>query len=153
MQKVTDWLSTIDKSRLALGGIAMAVVLFVAVNIVSNALFKDARIDLTEDGLFTIAEGTDKVLAEIDEPIDLRFYYSDQLDVFGPTFKNHARRVDELLDAYERRSDGKLRITRYNPEPFSSGRGLGRCGRAPGRALDLDRRACLFRACGLQFHG
>ena len=119
MQKITDWLSTIDTSRLALGGIAMAVILFVTVNIVSNTVFKDARIDLTEDGLFTIAEGTDKVLAEIDEPIDLRFYYSDQLDVFGPTFKNHARRVDELLDAYERRSDGKLRITRYNPQPFS----------------------------------
>ena len=119
MQKLTDWFASIDQSRLALGGIAMAAVLFVAVNIVSNAVFKDARIDLTEDGLFTIAEGTDTVLAEIDEPIDLRFYYSEQLDVFGPTFKNHARRVEELLDAYARRSDGKVRITRYNPEPFS----------------------------------
>jgi ABC-type uncharacterized transport system involved in gliding motility auxiliary subunit len=73
----------------------------------------------TEDGLFTLAEGTKEVLASIDEPIDLRFYYSRHLDELGPYFAMHANRVDELLAAYQRLSNGKVRVERLDPQPFS----------------------------------
>jgi len=59
------------------------------------------------------------VLGAIDEPVDLRLYYSQQLDELGPYFAGHARRVEELLEEYQRLSGGKLRIERLDPEPFS----------------------------------
>ena len=112
-------LRRIDRGRLGLIGIGLAIVLFVSLNLLSGYLFTSSRLDLTEDRLFTLSEGTKQVLGAIDEPVDLRLYYSQQLDELGPYFAGHARRVEELLEEYQRLSGGKLRIERLDPEPFS----------------------------------
>lgn len=113
-------LSTTDQGRLGALGIGLAVVLFLAVNIVAGARLTQTRLDLTQDRLFTVSEGTREVLAAIDEPIDLRFYYASQLDQIGPYFSSYARQVEELLEEYQRLSGGKLRLERLDPEPFSA---------------------------------
>jgi len=113
------WVHNADRVTLTKLGIGLAAISFVAVNVFSNAVFTDARLDLTEDGLYTVTDGTKQVLAAIDEPIDVRFYYSRKLDELGPYFANHAQRVDELMADYERRSNGMLRVTRFDPEPYS----------------------------------
>jgi len=107
------------RGRLTLLAIGLAIVLFFAVNLLAGGLLKASRLDLTEDKLFTLADGTKEVLASIEEPIDLRFYYSRHLDQLGPYFAMHANRVDELLAEYERLSNGKVRVERLDPEPFS----------------------------------
>jgi ABC-type uncharacterized transport system involved in gliding motility auxiliary subunit len=107
------------RGRLTLLAIGLAIILFLAINLLAGGLLKASRLDLTEDGLFTLAEGTKEVLASIDEPIDLRFYYSRSLDELGPYFAMHANRVDELLAAYQRLSGGKVRVERLDPQPFS----------------------------------
>jgi ABC-type uncharacterized transport system involved in gliding motility auxiliary subunit len=112
-------LKRIDRSRLGLIGIGLAIVLFVSLNLLSGFLFTSSRLDLTDDRLFTLSDGTRQVLGAIEEPVDLRLYYSEQLDELGPYFAGHARRVEELLEQYGRLSDGKVRIERLDPEPFS----------------------------------
>ncbi len=109
----------LDRKRLGLIGIGLAVVLFLAVNLLADAWLTRSRLDLTEDRLFTLSEGTKEVLRDIDEPVDLRLYYTRQLDELGPYFSSHARRVDELLAAYQRLSGGKVRVERLDPAPFS----------------------------------
>jgi gliding motility-associatede transport system auxiliary component len=108
-----------SRGRLTLLGIGLAIVLFLAINVIAGGLLKASRLDLTEDGLFTLADGTKEVLASIDEPIDLRFYYSKRLDELGPYFATYAKRVDELLGEYQHLSGGKIRIERLDPQPFS----------------------------------
>ena len=54
------------------GAIVLAVVLFFAVNILSNLTLGSARIDLTADRLFTLSSGTRALLSRIDEPVTLR---------------------------------------------------------------------------------
>ena len=51
-------LKALDRNRLGIIGIALAIVLFLAVNILSGVLFTSARLDLTEDRLFTLSDGT-----------------------------------------------------------------------------------------------
>src|SRR5918994_147600 len=109
----------LDRKRLGLIGIGLAVVLFLAVNLLADAWLTRSRLDLTEDRLFTLSEGTKEVLRDIDEPVDLRLYYTRQLDALGPYFSSHARRVEELLAAYQRLSGGKVRVERLDPAPFS----------------------------------
>jgi gliding motility-associatede transport system auxiliary component len=109
----------IDRRRLGFAGIGLAVVLFLAVNLLGGAYLTSTRLDLTQDHLFTLSNGTKEVLASIDEPIDLRLYYTKQLDELGPYFSGHAQRVEELLATYRRLSHGKLRIERLDPAPFS----------------------------------
>ena len=94
---MADQPKMLDRNRLGALGIALAVVLFFAVNILAGALLKSTRLDLTADQLFTLSGGTKQVLANIEEPVDLRLYYSGRLDELGPYFSAHAQRVEELL--------------------------------------------------------
>jgi gliding motility-associatede transport system auxiliary component len=107
------------RGRLTLLAIGLAIALFLAINVLAGALLKASRLDLTEDRLFTLAAGTKEVLRSIDEPIDLRFYYSERLDELGPYFASYANRVDELLAEYQRLANGRIRVERLDPQPFS----------------------------------
>lgn len=108
-----------DRNALALGTVVLAIISFLAINTLSQTLLTGTRIDLTEDRLYTLSDGTREVLASIDEPIDIRFYYSRRFDEIGPQIARHAQRVDELLQEYVRLSDGKVRVSRFDPAPFS----------------------------------
>ena len=111
--------STADRRLLAVGVVIAALVVFVCVNILTGAWLKSARLDLTQDRLYTLSSGTDQVLAAIDEPITLRLYRSAAINELGPYFANHARRVEEMLDEYERRADGMLRVQVFDPQAYS----------------------------------
>jgi len=100
-------------------GLAMAVVLFFAVNVLSNVALQSARFDLTDQHLYTLTEGTRNILQNIDEPITLRFYLSKKLATGLPGINNYANRVLELLQEYEQAADGNLNLHIIDPEPFS----------------------------------
>ena len=99
--------------------IVAALVLFVGVNLLSGAGLRDARLDLTENRLFTLSDGTKSVLAEIDEPIRLRLYYSERLGEEIPAWGVYSERVRDLLDQYAALADGRLGLEIIDPEPFS----------------------------------
>ena len=112
-------LNAIDRRKLSVAGIVVAVVLFVAMNVFASLVLQRARLDLTEGGLYTLSEGTRRVLDAIDEPITLRFYFSRSLSDEIPAFGNYAKRIRELLEHYSSLSGGMLRLKPYNPEPYS----------------------------------
>jgi ABC-type uncharacterized transport system involved in gliding motility auxiliary subunit len=107
-------------SRRAVAGAALVCIalMLVSVNIVAARFFA-WRLDLTDEHLYTLSRGTLTTLAKIDEPITLRFYFSDRLGDEVPSYGVYARRVRELLDQYVAAAHGKLRLEVYNPVPFS----------------------------------
>jgi len=108
-----------DRSRLALGGLALAALMFLAVNMFSNATFRALQLDMTEGRLFTLSDGTRKVLSKIDEPIRMRLFFSSNLGKQSPAHTTYFKRVKELLGQYANISNGKLILDLYNPEPYS----------------------------------
>ena len=64
--------------RLTGSSLLLVAVAFIAAIIVSNQLFKGWRLDLTENNLYTLSDGTKRILKNIDEPINLYFYFSDK---------------------------------------------------------------------------
>ena len=50
-----------SKNMLTGAGLGLAVLLFFAVNVFSNVALKSVRIDLTEQQLYTLSEGTKKI--------------------------------------------------------------------------------------------
>ncbi len=100
-------------------GIVLAAVLFVAVNVLAGSLFQGTRLDLTADRLFTLSQGTRAILAKIDEPIVLRFYYSERLGREIPSYGVYAQRVREMLEEYRDAARGKLRLETIDPPAFS----------------------------------
>ena len=108
-----------ERDIFAIGGLVLLAILFVALLTFSNRVFRGVSVDLTEERLFTLSAGTWMVLAEIDEPITFRFFFSDLLDEKIPTYGVHADRVRELLERYADLSGGLIEIESYDPEPFS----------------------------------
>ncbi|BBK40276.1 hypothetical protein STVA_02960 [Allostella vacuolata] len=97
--------------------LAAAAILFVAVNILASGWTQ--RLDLTEQRLYTLSPGSRSVLRQIEEPITVRFYYSDRLGREVPAYATYATRVRELLDEYSALSGGKIRVEQLNPLSFS----------------------------------
>jgi ABC-type uncharacterized transport system involved in gliding motility auxiliary subunit len=101
------------------GALAVLAVLLVAVLLVSNALFRGARLDLTQNHLYSLSQGTKNILAGIDEPIHLYLFFSDKGTQNLPQLRTYAQRVREMLGEMAARSGGKIHLDVIDPLPFS----------------------------------
>ena len=110
---------TVDRRQLAVAGIVLAVVLFVALNIFGNLSLRSLRLDLTEHHQFTLSKGTEQLLAGVKEPITLRLYVSRALRDSNPFLGSYADRVHDLLRTYAEESGGRIVVEYIDPEQFS----------------------------------
>ncbi|MDJ0927858.1 MAG: Gldg family protein [Gammaproteobacteria bacterium] len=109
------------ESRITIGrvGLLMLAALFIVAVIVANLLLRGVRLDLTENRLYTLSDGTYSILEKIPEPINLYFFFSDKATGNVPALRTYANRVRELLQEFEQHAGGKLNIIRIDPLPFS----------------------------------
>ena len=108
-----------NRSVMSIAGLLLALVLFVSINVFSNNALQSARLDLTEDKLFTLSDGTLNVIGSIPEPIRLKLYFSKTLAKQVPTIDRYGRRVREMLEEFVNASNGRLRLEVVDPEPFT----------------------------------
>ncbi len=97
----------------------MAFALFVAFNTLSRPLFRSARLDLTQEQLYTLSKGSRNILADLPEPVTLRFFFSKKLAKDLTPLLAFAQRVQELVEEYVAHSGGKLKLEVLDPEPYS----------------------------------
>lgn len=109
---------TAERRTLAYGALALAAVLFLSVIVLSESVVRNIRLDLTEESLFTLSDGTVKTLSSLDEPITLRLFATRKL-VETSGLAAYAARVQELLERYVSLSGGSIRLEVVDPEPFS----------------------------------
>lgn len=100
-------------------GLVIALVLFLGANIISNGTLTSSRLDVTQNRLYTLSDGTRGVLSKIDEPVTLRFYFSARQFAGVPQYLNYGKRVRDLLEEYAAEADGKIVLQVIEPEPFS----------------------------------
>jgi ABC-type uncharacterized transport system involved in gliding motility auxiliary subunit len=99
--------------------VALAV-LFLAVVMLSNVGLRGMRVDLTQNRLYTLSRGTQQVLAELKEPVNLYFYFSREAAAKqAPLLMPYATRVREFLEELAARSNGKIHLRIVDPQPFS----------------------------------
>ncbi|MEK8017572.1 MAG: GldG family protein, partial [Candidatus Parabeggiatoa sp.] len=108
-----------NQKMLTTTGLLIAIILFLAINIVSDVAFKSARLDLTENQLYTLSEGSKNILKALEEPITLRFFISQKVATRLPGISSYTVRVRELLEEYQRTAGDKLKLKLIDPEPFS----------------------------------
>ena len=111
--------TTKQRSALTGGTLAILAVLFVAAIVLTNTLFRGARLDLTENRLYTLTEGTRQVIAEIKEPVNHYLFFSDRATRDIPQLRNYATRVREMLEEVAAKSDGRIQLQVIDPLPFS----------------------------------
>ncbi|WP_439887831.1 GldG family protein [Pseudomonas sp. MBLB4123] len=100
-------------------GLVLIALAFLAFNLVSGLSLSGARLDLTEQKLYTLSAGTEQILGELEQPIELSFFYSDSIAKDLPALRTYAKRVEEMLKAYQRVAGDKLVLRIIDPAPFS----------------------------------
>lgn len=97
----------------------LSIAVFVLLSVLVISLLPPVRIDLTEDRLYSLSDGTRNIVSSLDKPIELIFFYSDQATRDVPQIRTYATRVQELLEEIVLASDGNLTLRLVDPEPFS----------------------------------
>jgi ABC-type uncharacterized transport system involved in gliding motility auxiliary subunit len=89
------------------------------VNIVSAQVGRNARIDLTQQHLYSLSQGTRSLLAGLKEPVRFRLFMSSGLTKQAPQLAAFAGRVRTLLDSYVAAANGNIVLEVIDPRPFS----------------------------------
>jgi len=98
--------------------IAGALGAFIALNIAISGL-AGMRLDLTEDRLFTLADGTKRILDRIEEPVTLELYISQRLVKEVAIYGAYAGRVRDVLNEFSAAAGDRLTVVEQDPVPFS----------------------------------
>jgi len=107
------------RSVYSAGTLILLAILFVTLTIMSSVFLKGMRFDLTENGLYTLSEGTRNIIKNMDEPVNLYLYFSEDASRDLPQFRSYARWAGEMLEEFAEQSRGKLKLQRVDPVPFS----------------------------------
>ena len=119
----------------------LLIAIVVAVNFLVGGLgFLNARIDLTEDRLYTLSNGTRNILERLnpDEPVTIRYYVSTEDRVMPPVLKSHSRTVQDLLLEFQKASKGKVILEKLAPNPNSEDEDKAREDDLQGMAVNQE---------------
>jgi ABC-type uncharacterized transport system involved in gliding motility auxiliary subunit len=118
-QTQPDAPKALTSGRIALIAAVLGAVIFLCLNIVSAQVFRNARIDLTEQHLYSLSQGTRALLAGLTEPVRFRLFMSSGLTKQAPQLAAFASRVRSLLDSYVAAAKGNIILEVIDPKPFS----------------------------------
>ena len=107
------------KRLLTYTSLILLLIVFMLINIFNNIFFKSVRFDFSEQKIYTLSAGSKEILAEIKEPINVKFYFSRKLAKSYPYLVSYAARVRELLAQYQRASNNNLTVNIIDTESFT----------------------------------
>ena len=100
-------------------GLMFVLVAFLVIVVVSSVSLKGGRIDLTENNLYTLSDGSKNIVQNLEQSVKLTLYFSDKATKELPAVRTYAQRVKELLQEYQSLSRGKIEFQVVDPAPFS----------------------------------
>jgi len=107
----------IQKAATGLAGGLVLVAVLLAVNVVIGNL--RMRVDLTDEKLYSLSEGTIRTLQKLEAPVTLNFFFNSSNPGVPTALKNYASQVEDLLEEYRIAAKGKIRIVKLDPKPDS----------------------------------
>src|SRR5687767_12318011 len=99
----------------AIGLVALFLIL-IAVNFLVARV--PTRVDLTEGNLYTLSDGTRRILRSLESPVKVRLYMSQGESVPVP-LRGFAQRVEDLVREFKNAAGDKVVIERLDPKPDS----------------------------------
>ncbi|MBU3915925.1 GldG family protein, partial [bacterium] len=114
-------MTDVKKGRKKFGSTAITVllvfVIVIAINIIATGLY--FRLDVTEEKLYTLSEGTKNIVEKIKTPITIKYYFTKNLSELPVAYKSYGKKVGELLKEYQTINPDMITLETYNPKPDS----------------------------------
>jgi ABC-type uncharacterized transport system involved in gliding motility auxiliary subunit len=107
-----------NRNRVLFSSAGLVVLLLVLIAFNYLASTAAVRVDLTEGKLYTLSDGTRRVLGRLETPVKLKLYVS-QGEAMPVPMRSFAKRVEDMVDELRAAAAGKLIVERYNPRPDS----------------------------------
>ena len=89
--------------RAIIGACLVLVIVFSAISICQN-IGKFWKVDITEQKLYTLSDGTKSILSKLNQPITAKLFYAKTAALKGPDqikyFNNYYEFVKSLLEEY-----------------------------------------------------
>ncbi|MFQ5787532.1 MAG: GldG family protein, partial [Thermodesulfobacteriota bacterium] len=109
--------------RVIIGIILVLVITFCAISICQNIGKSSLRVDVTEQNLYTLSDGTKAILAKLNQPVKVKLYYAKTAALKGSDqiqyFNNYYKFVKALLEEYASEAKGMIDLQIIDPRPFS----------------------------------
>ena len=107
----------IRKTVFSVGGAVLVLVIVVAINILVSRT--TLRWDATADGLYSLSQGTRTILAELDQDVAFKVFYSRHVVNVPAQIKTFAQRTIDFLSEYEQHAKGRISVEIIDPKPDS----------------------------------
>jgi ABC-2 type transport system permease protein len=108
--------------RAILGAVLILVIVFSGISICQN-LGTRAKLDVTDQRIYTLSDGTKAILGKLNQPIKAKLYYAETAAMKAPDqiryFNNYYEFVKALLQEYVAVSKGMVQLEVIDPRPFS----------------------------------
>jgi ABC-type uncharacterized transport system involved in gliding motility auxiliary subunit len=135
MKKVVEnWLFSVV-------GVVALLVILIALNVLGN--FGKFRWDLTENHLYTLSQGSQRIVQKLDTPVEIRFYYSKDNASTPVYLRTYAQEVEDLLSEFQQASRGKIKIVKLDPKPDSDAEDSARLDGVEGQTVNLNDKVYL----------
>ena len=135
MKKVAEnWLFSVV-------GVVALLVILIALNLLGN--FSKFRWDLTENHLYTLSQGSQRIVQKLDTPVEIRFYYSKDNASTPVYLRTYAQEIEDLLSEFQQASRGKIKIVKLDPKPDSDAEDSARLDGIEGQTVNLSDKVYL----------
>ncbi|MBV9643886.1 MAG: Gldg family protein [Verrucomicrobia bacterium] len=122
-------------------GVIAVLIIVMAINVFAG--FFKFRTDLTENKLYTLSNGTKKILNKLDTDVAVRFYFSKDNASVPVPLRTYAQEVQDLLAEYQQYSHGKVKVIKLDPKPDSDAEDSANLDGIEGQAVDLTDKIYL----------
>jgi ABC-type uncharacterized transport system involved in gliding motility auxiliary subunit len=122
-------------------GVIAVLIILVAINLLGG--FLKFRSDFTENKLYTLSDGTKKILNKLDTDVVVRFYFSKDNASVPVPLRTYAQEVQDLLDEYQQYGHGKIKVIKLDPKPDSDAEDSANLDGIEGQAVDLTDKIYL----------
>jgi ABC-type uncharacterized transport system involved in gliding motility auxiliary subunit len=122
-------------------GVVALLVILIAINVLGN--FAKFREDLTENHLYTLSQGSQRIVQKLDTPVEIRFYYSKDNASMPVYLRTYAQEVEDLLSEFQQASHGKIKIVKLDPKPDSDAEDSARLDGVEGQTVNLSDKVYL----------
>jgi len=104
---------------LVYSGVGLAALFLILVAFNYLASLGAVRADLTAGRLYTLSEGTKKMLRGLPSPVKLRLYISRGEQAMPVQLRSYAQRVQDMVREFKSVAGDKLVVEQYDPKPDS----------------------------------
>ncbi len=119
---------------------------FLFFNLIIGKILINTKLDLTSDNLFTVSENTTSIIRGLNEPINIKLFFSNSLSKELVQIRDYEKRVRELLLDYVNISEGNIALEIIDPKPFTDQEDLANIYGIQGLQLNEEGERFYFGA-------